>query len=151
MPGPMPKDPALRQRRNKSSSRALLPAEKMPMRGAPRLPARPDGQEPWHKLTRRWWRDVWSSPQHGEFLRADLGSLFRLVMLVDAFWNSGQLDLAREIRLHEREFGLTPLSRRRLEWTVAQAEEASDRREQKRIGQAQVIDVIADPRGVLDE
>lgn len=149
MPGPMPKDPAIRQRRNKSSTRALLPAETAPIQRAPRLPAKPDGKT-WQALTRRWWLDVWHSPQRHEFLRVDLGALFRLAILVDAFWTSGELELAREVRLLEREFGLTPLSRRRLEWTVAQADEATDRREQQRVARAQVIDVAIDPRGVLD-
>jgi hypothetical protein len=99
-------------------------------------------------LSRRWWKDVWSSPLHHEYLRADLGALFRLVFLVDDFWKTGKLDVAKEIRLLEREFGLTPLARRRLEWTVAQAEEAKDRHEQKRSKRATIID--ADPREVLD-
>jgi len=61
-----------------------------------------------------------------------------------------KVDTAKEIRLLEREFGLTPLSRRRLEWTVVQTEEAKDRREINRIKRAKVIDAV-DPRGVLDE
>ena len=48
----------------------------------------------------------------------------------------------------EREFGLTPLSRRRLEWSVSQAEEAKDRHEQRRSKRATIID--GDPRKVLD-
>lgn len=154
MPGPLPKDPAIRQRRNKSSSRALLPPESAPIKRAPRLPKLPDEKgvpREWHDMARRWWKDVWSSPQRHEFLRADLGSLFRLVYLVDQFWKTGALDIAKEIRLLEREFGLTPLSRRRLEWTVAQAEEAVDRHVQKQIKRAVVLDAEAiDPRGVLE-
>jgi hypothetical protein len=88
---------------------------------------------------------------HYEFMRADEPALFRLVVLVNAFWQSGKLEIAREIRLMEREFGLTPLSRRRLEWTVAQTEEAKDRREQKRVRRAQIIDGDStDPRSVLE-
>ena len=145
MTGPMPKNPAIRQRRNKSASRAILPAEQQPVEGIPRLPDNPRGN--WHKLTRRWWRDVWTSPQHHEFLRADLGALFRLAVLVDKFWKTGSLPIAGEVRLLEREFGLTPLSRRRLEWSVAQAEEAANRHEDNRSRRAKIID---DPRGVLE-
>ena len=147
MPGPMPKDPAIRQRRNKSSSRALLPAE-APIEKAPRLPAHPGGGG-WSNMARRWWSDIWSSPMHYEYSSGDIPALFRLVLLVDMFWRTGKLDLAREIRMLEREFGLTPLSRRRLEWTVAQTEEAKDRHEHKRVRRAIIID--GDPREVLEK
>lgn len=150
MPGPMPKDPALRQRRNKSATRALLAPETAPIVRAPRLPTKPD-KKTWTEMAQRWWKDVWSSPMRHEFLRADLGALFRLVLMVDAYWETPSLELAREIRMMEREFGLTPLSRRRLEWTVAQTEEAKDRHEQHRVRRAVVIDAEAsgDPRQVL--
>jgi hypothetical protein len=140
----VPKNQAIRQRRNRSASRAILPAEAQPIESTPRLPDNPMGD--WHKLTRRWWKDIWSSPQHSEFLRADLGALFRLAILVNKFWLTGSLPVAREIRLMEHEFGLTPLSRRRLEWSVAQAEEAASRHEDKRSRRAKIVD---DPRGVL--
>ena len=148
MPGPVPKDPAVRQRRNKSASRAVLAAESMPIVGRPRLPKFP-GDGNWHAMSRKWWRDVWSSPMGHEFLRGDLPALFRLVLLVDNFWKFGKLEFAKEIRLLEREFGLTPLSRRRLEWTVASTEEAVGRHERNRVRRAQVIDG-GDPREVLD-
>lgn len=148
MPGPMPKPPALRQRRNKSSTRAMLIGETPRLR-APRLPDLPEGEE-WHPMAREFWKTIWASPVHLEFLRADEPALFRLVALVHAFWTYGKLEVAKEIRLLEREFGLTPLSRRRLEWTVAQAEEAKDRHEQKRIKRAVVIDgEVKDPRELL--
>jgi hypothetical protein len=86
---------------------------------------------------------------HFEYMRGDLPALYRLVVLVDAFWKNGKLDTAKEISLLEREFGLTPLSRRRLEWSVAQTEEARDRHEQKRSRRALIIDGI-DPRKVLE-
>ena len=146
MPGPMPKDLSIRQRRNKSATRAILPAE-LPRFQAPKLPKLPEG-ETWHPMAKQFWKTIWASPIHVEFLRADEPALYRLVMLVNAFWTKNSLAIAAEIRLLEREFGLTPLSRRRLEWTVAQAEEAKDKHEQKRVRRAVIID--ADPRGVLD-
>jgi len=145
VPGPLPKDPARRQRRNKAATRALLPAESAPIVGRPELPARTDTA--WHPLAVQWWDDVWASPQCREFLRADLGALYRLVHLVDRWWQTGQMKLAVEIRLMEREFGLTPLSRRRLEWTVAQSEAAVEKRERQRSRQGRVIE--HDPREVL--
>ena len=138
MPGPLPKNPTVRQRRNAKSTRALLPAEKNPIKRAPSLPPNPTGD--WNDLTVKWWADVWSSPLRDEFLRADIGALFRLAILVDMFWKTGKLSVASEIRLLEREFGLTPLSRRRLEWTTATAEDQKDRRELTRARRAKVID-----------
>jgi len=85
---------------------------------------------------------------HFEYLQGDLPAIFRLVMLVDAFWRTGSLEFAKEIRQLEREFGLTPLSRRRLEWSVAQTEEAKDRHEQKRSRRAIILE--GDPREVLE-
>jgi hypothetical protein len=146
MPGPLPKDPKLRQRRNRTATRALLPAEAKVRVRRPRMPALPDGKK-WHPMAIKFWSVVWSSPMSFTFLHADEPALFRLLMLVNIFWWEGSLAVAKEIRMLEREFGLTPLSRRRLEWTVAQAEEATDRREQKRARRAVIIE--ADPRGVL--
>jgi len=150
MSGPMPKNPAVRQRRNKSSSRAILPAEPIALNHRPKLPALP-GKKEWHPFARRYWRLIWASPMAHEFAEADEPALLRLVMLVNRFYNRGSLEVAKEIRMLEREFGLTPLSRRRLEWTIAQTEEAQDQHEEKRIRRATVIDGNAvDPRGVLD-
>lgn len=147
MPGPAPKPEHLRQRRNKSASKALLPAEAEPIVDKPRLPTCPNG-DGWHNMAKRWWADVWSSPMRYEFLGGDLPALFRLVALVDKFWRSGSLNYAKEIRLLEREFGLTPLARRRLEWQVAQTEEAKDKHNMRRARRAQVISGD-DPREVL--
>ena len=101
-------------------------------------------------MARRWWAVVWTSPMHYEYLHGDIPALFRLMILVDSFFKTGKLDTAKEIRLLEREFGLTPLSRRRLEWSVAQADEARDRHELKRSRRALIIDGI-DPREVLSK
>ena len=149
MPGPMPKDPSIRQRRNKSITRSMLPAELAPIERMPYLPRHPNG-DGWHKMARLWWHAIWTSPMHFEYMRGDLPALYRLVVLVDAFWKTGKLDTAKEISLLEREFGLTPLSRRRLEWSVAQTEEARDRHEQKRSRRALIIDGD-DPREVLSK
>lgn len=148
MPGPLPKDPAVRQRRNKATSRAILPAEETPIEAQPRLPKCPS-EGGWHSMAKQWWLDVWSSPMSSEFLRGDIPALFRLVSLVDSYWKTGDLQIAKEIRLLEREFGLTPLSRRRLEWQVVQTEEIEDRRAQRRARRA-VEGQASDPREVLE-
>jgi hypothetical protein len=121
----------------------MLPAETNPIEEKPRLPGNGKG---FHFMARRWWDDVWSSPQRYEYLRADLPALFRLVKLVDEFWKTDDLAVAREIRLLEREFGLTPLARRRLEWQVVQTEEALNKHE---INRGRRAKQVSDPRGVL--
>jgi hypothetical protein len=154
----MPKDPAVRQRRNKGSTHTILAVESMVRSRAPKLPPltrtkKVKGQlvvitEEWHPMAREFWRSVWASPMRYEYLPADEPALYRLVFMVDQFWKKGSLAIAAEIRQLEREFGLTPLSRRRLEWTVVQAEEAKNKHETHRAQSATIIDV--DPRGVLE-
>jgi len=122
MPGPPPKDPKIRQRRNRVATSATLEGDGRRRKYAPRLPARDDDGQSWHKLTVAWWRDVWHSPMAAQFLEADKHALYRLAMLVDLFWAKPAKDLAAEIRLEQQAFGLTPIDRRRLQWTVEQEE-----------------------------
>ena len=144
MPGPLPKDPQLRQRRNKATTRTTLEAT-APQRGrAPRLPRTRE----WREETRRWWRDVWHSPMAAEYLDADVHGLYRLAVLVDEFWAEPTPKLAGEIRLQQQAFGLTPLDRRRLEWSIEQVEGANSRRQQRTA--RRVSETAADPRQVLD-
>lgn len=146
MPGPMPKDPAIRQRQNKAATRAQLVATDAPRKRAPRLPTPVEGYK-WHPFTRAWWRDVWRSPMAAEYVTADLHGLYRLAVLVDEFWKMPSTRVAGEIRLEQQLFGLTPLDRRRLEWSIAQNAEAEVRRAQRRVRAAHDGDI--DPREAL--
>lgn len=145
MPGPAPKNPATRQRRNKSATRSLLPAEAAPRQRAPSLPRHRE----WHDMTRSWWKDVWSSPMASEYLRADEHALFRLAVLIDAFWTEPSQALAAEIRLQQQAFGLTPLDRRRLEWNIEQVEQMKDRGDRQRSARAIIVTAADDPRRQL--
>jgi hypothetical protein len=145
MPGPAPKDPALRQRRNRPKSGAVLAAEAQTRQRAPRLPKR-EGRE-WHTMTRAWWRDIWHSPMAAEYLNADMHALYRLAVLIDQYWQEPDSKLAAEIRLQQQAFGLTPLDRRRLEWTIEQAEAASTRKAQRQVRRAHAGEM--DPREAL--
>ena len=148
MPGPLPKEQIVRQRANKSASRAVLPPEIEPRQKPPSLPTHPGHPvEKWHTMTRAWWRDVWQSPMAGEILRADEFALFMLAALIDSFVKKPSVQLAAEIRQQQREFGLTPLNRRRLEWQVAQTDEAVQKYHRRQAKQATVIE---DARGVLE-
>jgi hypothetical protein len=144
----LPKDRAIRQRTNRSTSRAILPAENHPRLRAPSLPDHPEGEK-WHKMTCQFWRDLWASPMRFEILRVDEHALFILLVLIDKFWNEPSLRLAAEIRVQKQAFGLTPIDRRRLEWTVAQAEEAKDVHAHKQAGRAIILDDI-DPGKILE-
>lgn len=123
MPVP-PKDPALRQRRNKATTRAELPAEgSRKGKPAPPLPRRGADDPEWHKSTRRWWRVIWASPMASRWLKADIEALYFVAELVDAFNYRPTASLAAEIRHQQAGFGLTPIDRRRLEWTISDTEE----------------------------
>lgn len=132
MPGPAPKNPAVRQRRNRKSTRARLLTEEKPRQRAPSLPSRGEGEQDWDPLTVAWWFDVWHSPMAEEYVRSDVHALFRLAKLIDMFWAEPSKEFAAEIRIEQQAFGLTPLDRRRLEWTVERAEEAQDRARERR-------------------
>lgn len=115
MSGPLPKPPHLRQRRHRTSTAAQLSAP--PARRVP-LPRSRD----WHPATRRWWRAIWTSPMCAEWVDADVPRLVELAVLRDAFWASGDPRIAAEIRQGEREFGLSPMARRSLQWEIRRVE-----------------------------
>lgn len=119
MPSPIPKSPATRQRRNKAPGHAVLPSTGRPKR-RPSLPAHIE----WHEMTKAWWQDIWHSPMAAEFLDVDKHALFRLAVLVNAFWERPSKELHGEIRLGSQAFGLTPIDRRRLQWEVGRVESA---------------------------
>ena len=152
MPGPVPKPSHLRQRKNKKAGATTLQhpdKDQQEKTKAPTLP-NPDKRK-FHRLTRAWWRRVWSSPMASEFLPTDVDGLGRLALLVDNYYKdpTGKKakELLGEIRLQEARFGLSPVDRSRLQWEVAKGEEAErKRRPQQR---QQEPSSAADPRGVL--
>jgi hypothetical protein len=124
--GPPPKAAALRQRRNKVSTAAVLPAPvERRRRRVPKLPS-VEGQE-WHPLTVAFWRDIWSSPMAAELLEADIHGLYVLADLVNRYWSKPSVQLAAEIRQQRQCFGLTPIDRRRLQWEVQRVDPDSAR------------------------
>lgn len=131
--GPPPKPAALRQRRNKVATKASLPsAADAAEFEVPDLPSR-DDEQPWHPMVLEWWEAVWRSPMAPEFLDADMkGGLYLLADLHQLRWTamsrSALIEAAKEIRLQEVRFGLSPIDRRRLQWEVARGEEAEKRR-----------------------
>lgn len=116
MSGPAPKPPGMRQRRNKESTRSIIeapPAERM------ELP------KTYHANTVLWWTTIWDSPIADEWVDADVPGLLALAQLVEDFWTAPGDDRAKrhsEVRMASREFGLTPFSRRQLQWEVKRVE-----------------------------
>jgi len=152
--GPAPKPSNLRQRRNKKTGATTLPAPETKPQGQAEKIKIPTLQNPdkrkFHRLTRAWWKRVWSSPMASEFLPTDIDGLARLAILVDEYYKHPEgkkgKELLGEIRLQEARFGLSPVDRSRLQWEVAKGEEAERKR---RPPQRQHDPSAADPRGIL--
>lgn len=121
MPGPAPKHSSTRARRNKTAGAKTLTI--VHNVAAPKLPAEADVA--WHKLTVKWWAEIWASPMAPEWDSSDIHGLYILAMLVNAFWYEPSQALAAEIRLQRQQFGLTPLDRRRLQWEIDRGEAAA--------------------------
>lgn len=133
MPGPAPKPAALRQRKNKTSTRSTLRNDIRVV-----MPDLPEGD--WLPITVQWWRDLWSSPMAPEYHSSDVHGLLIVAALRDAFWREPSKDLAAELRLQHREFGLSPLSRRQLQWEIERAEEAQERGAARRRSKQPAVD-----------
>lgn len=144
MPSPIPKDPSVRARRNKTSTRALLSSAPHGI-AAPPLPPDID----WHPQTVAWWADVWASPMAPEFDGSDRHGLFMLAVLVDGFWRLPSCAAAAEIRLQGQRFGLSPIDRRRLQWEIERVDEAQDRGARRRAGAPAAA--VAKPPSAADD
>jgi hypothetical protein len=92
----------------------------MARRAAPPLPAKKGG---WTKAARAWWRDLWRSPVSARYLQVDRTGLAILADMLDRYARTRDESLAREIRLYGENYGLSPTSRRRLEWEIRDSAE----------------------------
>lgn len=146
MPGPAPKHPSVRARRNRTSTAATLSSAHDVV--APQLPTRL-----WHEQTRAWWNDLWASPMAPEYDESDRHGLFALAVLIDDFWHCQDAklrkEIAAEIRQQRQGFGLTPIDRRRLQWEIERVDEAQDRGQRRRSEKPVTSTPAADPRGGL--
>jgi len=152
VPGPVPKAAGTRQRRNRTSTSARLEAPpasrvELPTRFSSyrcvecylavgkhtaeqfdKEDILPHGFEPaeetWRDLTIAWWATIWASPMAEEWVDADVPGLVALAFLVDEFWRTGNREIAAEIRMQQREYGLSPLSRRSLQWEIIRVKRA---------------------------
>lgn len=111
------KDPSVRARRNKTTTRAKLTK---PIR--PKIPPLPVGIK-WRPAVRDWWKRAWSSPMRSEWDESDVDLLYVGAKLWQAFWDPetkprDAKQLAGEIRLIEMQLGKTPMARRSLQWEL---------------------------------
>ena len=144
MPGPLPKPAHLRQRMNRVSGAAILPNDGEARALPAKLPARRPDESAWHPWTHAWWKLLCAAPMAREYLASDLPGLIRLAVLIDTFHREPSPHIAAEIRLQEQRFGLSPLDRRKLEWSIQKTEAETAKRK------LSTVDVRrADPREVL--
>lgn len=132
MPGPAPKPAHLRQRRNKVTTRSKLPAPAAGKRKGrrPKLPARGKGRGRWNPRVVAWWNDVWDSPMAAEYLtvhRHGLEALAELRQLLYAEDDPRRVvAIHAELRQSQRDYGLTPMDLRRLQWEIRRQVDADD-------------------------
>jgi hypothetical protein len=122
MPGPAPLPTSRRQRRNRVATAATIEA---PV--ALRVDLRAiDIGTPWHPRVLATWDAWWASPIATEWVDAFVPGLIELARLVQDYWTAtgaGERSKVRaEIRMSSREYGLSPLSLRSLQWEIKKAE-----------------------------
>jgi hypothetical protein len=122
--GPLPKAAASRRRRNRTATATTLRAV------APLNPPVLPIDDP-HPSTEAFWRELWDSPITPELTNVDVHGLLMLAELVEDYHRADspslRVKLSSEIRLRGSEFGLSPISRRRLQWEVAKVTAAEER------------------------
>ena len=110
---PAPKPANQRQRRNLRSTAATVTA----------APAeRTDLPKAYDKRTKAWWSTIWSSPISGEWVDADVAGLEIVASVLDRYWQTGDPKAVAEFRMQAREYGLSPFSRRQLQWEIRKVE-----------------------------
>jgi hypothetical protein len=142
MPGPAPKNPATRQRRNKQSTNAKLSLvvnhEVPPMPDADDWIGQitssdgnevPDAPVQWSDAVETWWESIWSSPMSNEYHDADIHQLYLACFYLQQTLNpylkmSDRLNASKSYEATIKNFGLTPMSRRSLQWEIERSEEA---------------------------
>jgi hypothetical protein len=144
------KPAATRARRNRTSTRAVLKAVVNPT-----IPDLPDFID-WHRAVMAWWKNAWSSPMAPEWTDSDQDAMFLAARLMQQFWDdetrpAARVQSATEVRHILMQCGLTPMSRRSLQWEVEKVDEAQDRGDQRRAARKAPDKVAAkdDPRRAI--
>lgn len=123
MPGPAPKDPASRRRRNASVGKTVLPSGGR-VGDVPAWPLSRD--EP------SLWADLWRTPQAAAWERLGWTRVVaRYAVLIEAVEDSEGVPAAAllgEVRQMEDRLGLNPKAMRSLLWEVADLDQVADKR-----------------------
>lgn len=114
----------------------------------PDLPPSPGGRRRWRQSTRDWWASFWSSPMATQVdTDSEFHIILRYAILKDSLeraTDEGLVDrmvkLSAELRMIEKDYGMTPMPRRSLQWQIDWSQDRNDARNQGR-------DADADPEG----
>lgn len=127
MPGPAPKHPDQRRRRNAAPSMTRLPAEGRT--GDP--PVWPLGRQA--VAEKRIWLEVWATPQAVAWERLGwtrtVARYVRLAAVAER--PKAPASICAEVRQLEDRLGLTPMSLLRLRWEIIE-DELADARDERR-------------------
>ncbi|WIC89623.1 terminase small subunit [Rhodococcus phage Apiary] len=170
MPGPTPSNPETRQRRNKVAGAAKLSLvvnhEVPPMPPAADWLVAPMGIDDtdhpteWSQAVKDWWEDIWSSPMSNEYHDADVHGLYLACFYLQQTLNpylkmSDRLNASKSYENAVKNFGLTPLSRRSLQWEIERADQAQAQGQKRRARssgeEAPKPALVEDPRHMEDE
>lgn len=104
----------------------------------PELPEHPSLSR-WHAQTVEWWRNAWLSPMRREWhVETDYFNVLIAAMHFDDMMRAGTaVDRQKAfaaLKAAVQPLGLTPYSRRQLEWTTANAEEATRKNQRGKAG-----------------
>jgi hypothetical protein len=154
----MAKHPSARRRTNAPASTAreiVLRSPDEPLRPVPELPPRnlsPAKGEPaeeveWHDRAKIAWTELWQFPLVYQAPEVDHHLLFIYIALIDDFWRKLEhgrpvTEQANQIRAFSEQWGVGEKSRRHLQITIQEAEEAIERgmtQQRKRV-ESQVLE-----------
>jgi hypothetical protein len=115
---PVPPKPAhLRRNRNRKAGGEWVILDKSYSGPIPDLPP----IYKWSEETRRWWKAIWQSPMATQWLEGDAEALSILALVRQRFLEGdSRVAVARELRLLESNFGLTPAGRQQRRWIVTE-------------------------------
>jgi hypothetical protein len=110
-----PKPPEQRRNRNRKQGGEWVVLAEAYSGQIPPIPAIYN----WSEGTLRWWRAIWRTPMATQWLESDVGALSILALARQRFL-TGDLRLAREVRLLTDAFGLSPKGRQLRRWIVTE-------------------------------
>lgn len=136
-----PADNQISKAGRKTELAERVAAASSPVPALPKHPPRrtEEGDEfpvEWDAQTVAWWNDVWTSPMAAEWDDSDIHNVMVVALLYDDIWAAtspkARKEALAEYRLQRADLGLSPYSRRRLEWTIETANEAKERGTRRR-------------------